>query len=174
MGGVQHIQPGQRLTEEWEVEYTKRQHGSPVVAAFVHWPHPTHYVCRGDGETVEEARLQLATMLARSIHEDPNPFGDLGNVAHIANVVRFLEALRDGGSDEEGDHHPASAYYLPDQLAPDVAAELPEGWEKVIGHVIDMISSWADYYPEEELPADVQDSMAGEAIDDEEDDPRMS
>lgn len=163
----QAVYPGQKITETWELEFEKKREGGPVVARLASWPHHTSYAVRGDGESVDEARLEFVTMLARAIHEDPNPFGDLGNVAHISQVIVFLEALRQGeqlgtpGTEEDPEgtrYEPASDYYLPNQITD----ELPQGWEDVIGHVINMIKSWADFYPEEEQESELGVKPPGE------------
>lgn len=151
-GSGQKLRPEQTLIEPWAIQYEAGKPGAPMIARLMNWPNTTTYLVRGYGETVEEARLNLITMLARAIHEDPNPFGDLGNVAHIAQVVKFLRALTDEGNeqpDEPGEFRQRSDYYLPDQLTESDKDMLPNGWGLVIGHVIDMLCSWADYYPEE-------------------------
>jgi hypothetical protein len=137
-------------------EFEGGRPGAPMVARLKTWPHHTHYAAIGTGETLQKARLELITMLARAIHHDPDPFGDLGNVAHISQVVKFLNALKDGGNEEgEGDEYRApSDYFMPDQLSPEDRAKLPDDWEFVIEKVIEMISSWADYYPDEDEPPD--------------------
>jgi hypothetical protein len=137
----QTIRGGQALQEQWTIEYSRLRDDSPIVGRLVSWPHYTYYATRGEASTVDGARLALVDMMAKAIHADPNPFGDLGNVAHIGQVIKFLDALHQDGSE----------YYLPEQLKADI--QLPDGWEDVIGHVIDMVKSWADYYPEEETGA---------------------
>ena len=157
MGGEQKLVTGQILHEDWEIEYEAGRPGAPIKARLVGWQNSTMYAAMGFGPTVEEARLDLVTNLAKAIHEDPDPFGDLGNVAHISQVVKFLNALKDKGNEEPsgtGDEFRArSDYYLPDQIEGGESA-LPDEWEEVINKVIDMVKSWADYYPEEEEKGD--------------------
>jgi len=135
MSDDQDMKPGQKLTEMWGVSYEKQKYDSPIVARLDSWPHHTYYLSRGEGKTVDEARLQLVTMLARAIHEDPNPFGDLGKVIHTAHVIEFLRSLTD--EDE--------ANNLADNFE-----GLPEGWEQVVDHIITLFQGHMDYWPEEE------------------------
>jgi len=133
----QSIQAGQKLTEMWGISFEKQRYDSPIVARLDSWPHTTYYLSRGQGKTVVEARLNLVTMLAKAIHEDPNPFGDLGKVLHAADMLSFLHSLKT----------PADYYNLLDNT---MEGDLPEGWEKVIDHVITMFQGYMDYWPEEE------------------------
>lgn len=71
----QNVKAGQALTETWTVEFKRRRAGSPVEAS-LSWPHHTIYCCRGEGETVEEARLDLVAKLAHEVAVDADPFGD--------------------------------------------------------------------------------------------------
>lgn len=162
----QTIKNGQTLQEAWKIEYERPHLGGKIIARLVDWPNPTRYTARGEGDTVEQARLELVTMTAKAIHEDPNPFGDLGNVIHVGKVVELLESLRRGptagefnSTEGEWVQHPQdpSDFYLPDQLGSD--KKLPEGWEEVVGHVIDVLCSWADYYPDEET-IELHDTLA--------------
>lgn len=143
----QDIKPGQKLTEMWGISFEKMKGGSPIVARLDSWPHTTYYLGRGEGKTVEEARLQLITMLARAIHEDPNPFGDLGSVIHSADVLKFLRSLMQGEQEATAEEHyrPANDNYLADNFE-----DLPEGWEKVVDHIITLFQGHMDYWPEEE------------------------
>lgn len=144
----QQVKPDQSLRETWTVEYTRMRYDSPVVARLVDWPWSTKYVSRGEGESVDRARLEMVKMLARGIWEDPNLFGDLGNVAHVAQVFKFLNALIDAGNEGLGDdYRPQSEWYLPENLMED--EQLPEGWEDVVRAVITAFQQWADYFPEE-------------------------
>jgi hypothetical protein len=131
----QSIQPGQKLTEMWGISFEKHRLDSPIVARLDSWPHHTYYTGRGEGKTVEEARLALITMLARAIHEDPNPFGDLGKVIHTAHVIEFLRSLTDE----------REANNLADNFD-----DLPEGWETVVDHIITLFQGHMDFWPEEE------------------------
>jgi hypothetical protein len=131
----QSIKPGQKLTEMWGISFEKQRLDSPIVARLDSWPHTTYYLSRGEGKTVEEARLQLVTMLARAIHEDPNPFGDLGKVIHAAHVIEFLRSL----TDETG----------PNNLE-DNFEGTPAGWEEVVDHIITLFQGHMDFWPEEE------------------------
>lgn len=142
----QEIKPGQQLTEQWEIGYTKMRGGSPIVASLRNWPNTTMYAARGEGDTVEKARLELVSNLARAIHEDPNPFGDLGDVVHVADVLGFLHNLLRGPSGEGAEYDPGSDHFLPDNLMKEET--LPEGWEKVVNSVITAFQSWADYWPD--------------------------
>lgn len=67
------LMPGQRLTEPWEIEFTRRGLDSEIEAR-VNWPHPTIYCIRGKGSTVEEARLDLVLRLATEVARDEDPY----------------------------------------------------------------------------------------------------
>lgn len=151
----QRLLHGQTLSEQWEIEFEGGKMGAPMIARLKNWPNSTYYLVRGYGETVERARADLLLKLAAAIHEDPDPFGNLGQVAHVAQVYKFLMALKQGEhtpEDSEDHYEPASDYYLPDQLGPDEA--LPENWQDVINQVLNLFSSWSDFYPEEEEDQD--------------------
>jgi hypothetical protein len=152
----QQVGPDQKLEETWRVQYTKLRFDSPVVARLIDWPWFTKYVAIGTGDSVDRARLELITMLARAIYEDPNPFGDLGNVAHVGQVYKFLNSLLDEGAnasydDDTGElvqrFREPSEYFLPDNLME--GQTLPDGWEEVVMAVITLFQSWAEFYPED-------------------------
>lgn len=136
MSNNQDVKPGQKLEEMWRISYDKMRYDSPIVARLDSWPHTTYYTCRGQGATVEEARLELITMLARAIHEDPDPFGNLGKVIHAATVIEFLNKLVDEDDD----------YYL----QTNVQHELPDRWKGVVNEIITMFQSYMDFWPDEE------------------------
>jgi hypothetical protein len=151
----QRLRHGQTLREDWEIEFEAGKPGAPMIARLKHWPNSTYYLVRGYGETIERARADLLLKLAAAIHEDPDPFGNLGRVAHVAQVYKFLKALnQDEHTPENPDdrYEPASDYFLPHQLGPD--EKLPDNWQDVIDLVVNLFSSWADYFPEEENDVD--------------------
>jgi hypothetical protein len=131
----QTIKVGQTLEELWRITYERQRFDSPIVARLVSWPHTTYYTGRGEGNTVEEARLALVTMLASAIHNDPDPFGNIGPAIHVAHVIEFLRKTMD----EEDDY----CLSLSD-------VELPEGWKQVVDQVITQFQGYMDYWPEEE------------------------
>jgi hypothetical protein len=146
----QRLINGQTLHESWSIEFEAGKPGAPMIARLRDWPNSTYYLVRGYGETIERARADLLLKIAAAIHEDPDPFGNLGHVTHVSQVYKFLLALKQGEHTPENpdDHYkPASDYYLPDQLGPDET--LPENWQDVIDQVVNLFSSWSDYYPEE-------------------------
>lgn len=65
----QTLRPAQRLEEDWTVDYERPGFGRPIVAR-LRWPHNTVYCVRGEGQTVEEARLALVLALAAAIADD--------------------------------------------------------------------------------------------------------
>lgn len=67
------LMPGQVLTEPWSVEFTRRGFGGPRCEARVSWPHPTVYALRGEGDTPEDARIDLVLRLASAIVDVENP-----------------------------------------------------------------------------------------------------
>ena len=66
----QTLKPDQKLEEAWTVDYERPGYGRPIIAR-LRWPHNTIYLVRGEGKTVEEARLALALALAAAIADDP-------------------------------------------------------------------------------------------------------
>lgn len=79
MNGDQHLKQGQELREPWEVTYTRphlfRRDGRPCVVARLNWPHHVSYGLSGEGNTIEEARLDLVLKLAAAVadHEAGDP-----------------------------------------------------------------------------------------------------
>lgn len=62
----------QSLSESWEIVFRRPRIGSPIEARLKTWAHPRQYLVVGQGQTVEEARLDLVERLARAIREDPD------------------------------------------------------------------------------------------------------
>lgn len=66
---IDQIRPDQRLEETWRVDYERPGFGRPIVAR-LSWPHSTVYCVRGEGATIDEARLALVLALAGAIADD--------------------------------------------------------------------------------------------------------
>lgn len=92
------LMPGQTLTEQWTIKYTRPTLGHKIEAR-LDWPHPTIYCTRGEGNTIEEARLHLVLRLAGEIAHDTDPH--LTSREAIEGLGLAVEAARLGMGEGE-------------------------------------------------------------------------
>ena len=98
MNNSYSIQEGQKLTEQWEVEFIGRgyRHASPdkrVECRVVKMYHGTIYGgAHGFGKTVDEARLNAVLGLARAICDDGSAFNYDAEEIFKAQQLGWFEA----------------------------------------------------------------------------------
>ena len=145
MGNDILLQPGQVLTEQWEIQFTGRGRIHRPVEEWVECRivkmyHSTIYGgAHGTGSTVDEARLEAVLGMARAICDDVTAFDHDADEIFKAEQHRwFLGQIKEHQDNLDDDEDLDTKTRKRDQRRIDVLEELLGIWQE--DH---------DYYPEE-------------------------